>query len=143
MKPLNEILLAVVIGVAVGLLGSAIVKAQGSYGPVRSPERHPDLRHEEFHDWYRTLYMKERGYQHIKCCDDKDCQPVEFLGWTKDGDPKLKTRFGVLVAPFEKVQFQPTPDQKWHACLIQTTEDYGGGDNVITWYCVIAPEMVG
>lgn len=99
--------------------------------------------HDEYHEWYKTLYMKERGYQHISCCDDQDCQPVKFLGWDKDGNPKLLTRYGPLTAPFDKIQIQPSPDQGWHACLMAYPDGHGNIENYIMWYCVIAPEGNG
>lgn len=99
--------------------------------------------HSEFHEWYKTLKMKERGYQHISCCSDYDCQPVKFLGWDAKGNPRIRSRFGEHTVPFEKIQQQPSPDQGWHWCGVQNGGAYGDDELFLMNYCLIAPEMAG
>ena len=70
-----------------------------------------------------------------RCCDDKDCAPVEAITFLGDGSIKATTKHGTVVFP-AGFKMLPSQDLRFHACMRHYAE---WGDSRLRGVCLYAP----
>ena len=70
-----------------------------------------------------------------RCCDDKDCAPVDKIEFRADGSIKAATKHGTVVFP-AGFKMLPSQDGQFHACMRHYAE---WGDDGLRGVCLYAP----
>jgi hypothetical protein len=70
-----------------------------------------------------------------RCCNDKDCAPVDAIEFLPGGAIKTTTRHGTVVFPAGH-KMLPSKDGRFHACMRNYAE---WGDDRLRGVCLYAP----
>lgn len=70
-----------------------------------------------------------------RCCDGKDCAPVERIEFLGNGAVKATTKHGTVVFP-PGFKMLPSQDGRFHACMRHYAE---WGDSRLRGICLYAP----